>query len=918
MSPPRLPWPERFVVSVLIRGEGAEFLVGDLVERWADDLGGGVAPAEARRRLRRNVLRTMAHWWKPSAVRARRLVDGGAWEDGRAATVVDKGGRGMGMGAITQDLRAATRGVARNPGLAFAVVVTLALGIGTTTTIFSVVEGVVLRPLPFRDPGTLVSLGTTFPGREWRDDVDGLMHLAGMSVANFVDLRARARSYQDLVAAEASGLLLPDRGEGPELVSAQRVSTGFFDLLGVTPALGRTFLPEEYADGAADGVVMLMSWGAWERRFGADPAVIGTALTKVGVPATIVGVLPRDFRPPEALFPTVPDFWMPLQTAHPRYADRGRRSVALLGRLRIGTTLEQARAEGTRIAAALAAEHPDGNVYPNGTWFGIGVNDLHDDTVGGTGRTLLIFLGASTLLLVLAVMNAAMLLLARALDRTRELGVRIALGARRGRVARMLLTEAGLLALLGGCLGVALAWGGIEVFVRFAPRSIPRTDMVSLNGWVLTVALSLSVGTGLAAGILPALRTAHRAPWEHLRGGGRTIAPADSRLRSWFVGGQLAIAVLLVSGAGLLLSSFARLVTVDPGFDATGLTSVRVDLKRPQGSPDEAGWQAWDAVLAEVSKVPGVSAVAGTTNPPFQSPFWAPWIAVPGDPPQLRREGVAGYAVTPGYFDAVGTRLLRGRDFEVGDGPDATRVAIVNEAFVRETLRGASPLGTTVWEREGADAGTEIRIVGVVEDVVQTRAQEGARPAIYFPYRQAPWPLIQVVVRSDEPAADVATALRQAVLRVNPFVPPQDLRTMEARMSATRTTPRFQTMLIGSLALVALLLAASGLYGAQAHAVGRRRRELGVRAALGAARPGILRMVVAQGMRIAVAGLAVGLAAALALTRVLSGFLFEVRPNDPLTYAGVACVLLLVALAASLVPALRATGVDPVEVLRAE
>ena len=913
-----LPWPERALVGLLVRGEGSEFVVGDLVERWADDLAAGVGRTEAGRRLRRNVLRTVGHWWKPSAVAARRRA---ARAVSQAASAVDREpgkGRWEGMGAFTQDLRIAARTLTRRPGLALAVIVTLALGISTTTTIFSVVEGVVIRPLPFRDPGALVSMGTTFPGREWREDVPGLMHLAGMSVANWTDLRARARSYEDVAAAEASSMLLPDRGDGPELVAGERVSSGFFELLGVTPALGRTFLPEEYRTDVADGTTMLISWGAFQRRFGADPAVVGTALDKVGIPATIVGVLPRDFRPPEALFPSVPEFWMPLQPEHPRYADRGRRSVAVLGRLRGGTTVEQARAEGVRIAAELAEEHPEGNVYPNGTWFGIGVNDLHADTVGGTGRTLLIFLGASALLLLLAALNSAMLLLARALDRTRELGVRVALGAGRGRVVRLLLTEAGLLALLGGGLGVALAYGGIEVFLRFAPRSIPSTDRVALDGTVLGVAVLLSVGAGVAAGMLPALRAARRAPWERLRGGGRAAAQADTRLRSWFVGGQLAIAVLLLAGAGLLLSSFVRLLTVDTGFDAQGLMSMRVDLKRPNAPAGEEDWQAWDAVLAEVSRVPGLSAVAGTTNPPFQDPFWAPWIALPGDAPEQRREGIAGYAVTPGYFDAVGTRLLRGRGFEAMDGPDAARVAIVNEAFAREAMAGADPLGTTVRQREGEGEGEETTIVGVVEDVVQARAEDGARPAIYFPYRQVPWPLIQVVVRSELPSADVASALRRAVARFNPFVPPQDLRTMEARMAATRTTPRFQMVLVGSLALIALLLAAAGLYGAQAHAVGRRRRELGVRVALGAARRGILWMVVAQGLRVAVVGLAVGLTAALALTRVLSGFLFGVRPTDPLTYAGVALVLLVAAVAASLVPALRATAVDPVEVLRAE
>lgn len=915
MSSGPLPWPERLAAGLLLRGEEADSVVGDVVERWHDDLAGGLDARAARRRMRRNLWRSVGHWWKPSAVACRR-----ARRHGQHAAVgamePERGGWG-GMGTFRQDLRIAARTLTRRPRLALAVVATLALGVGTTATIFSVVEGVVLRPLPFEDPGRLVRVGTTFPSRTWREDVEGLMHLAGMSVANYVDLRARSRTLEELAAVEQSNVLLPDRGDGPELASAVRVSAGFFELLGVTPALGRTFVAEEY-DVAAEGEPMMLSWGAWQRRYGGDPSVVGRTVPDEALPVTVVGVLPADFRPPEAVLGSTPDFWMPLQPDHPRYADRGRRSVVLLGRLRPGASLEDARAEGERIAAELARDHPDGNVYPDGTWFGIGVNGLHADTVGGTGRTLMVFLGASALLLLLAALNAAVLLLARALDRTHELGVRVALGAGRARLVRLMLTEAGLLSLVGAGLGIGLAYGGVALFLRFAPPSIPRTDMVGVDGTVLGVALLLSVGAGLAAGVLPAVRSLGRAPSHHLRGGGRAVAGADSRLRAWFVGGQLAIAVLLLSGAGLLVSSFVRLLEVDPGFDARGLVSMRVDLKRPDAPQGEEDWQAWDAVLDEVRDIPGLTAVAGTTNPPFQSPFWAPWIALPGEPPEKRREGIAGYAVTPGYFAAVGTRLLRGRDFGATDGPDDVPVLIVNETFARTVLGVEDPLGATVLQRSGEGDANEYTVVGVVEDVVQTRAEEGALPAVYFSYRQATWPLVQVVVRSDLPAPEVVSALRRAVANVSRYVPPRDMRTMEARMAATRTTPRFHTVLVGSLALIALLLAAAGLYGAQAHAVGRRRRELGVRVALGAGRGGIVGMVAFQGMRVAALGLAVGLVAALALTRVLAGFLFGVEPTDVPTYLGVSLLLLAVALAASVIPALRATRVDPVEVLRAE
>jgi len=694
------------------------------------------------------------------------------------------------------------------------------------------------------------------------------------------------------------------------------VSPEFFDVLRVSPALGRTFLPDEYRDGSE--AAFLLTHGAWQRRFGGDANVVGTSLAGVGTAATIVGVLPADFALPETVFPSMPDFFAPLQPDHARYASRGMRSVYIFGRLSEGTSVEQARVEATQIAADLARDFPEGNMYPDGSHFGIGVNGLLEETVGTTGRALWIFMGASALLLILAALNAATLLLARALDRVREFGLRVALGASRFRVARLLLAEAGLLSIMGGAIGVALAYGGVQAFLAFAPSSIPRTSMVAVDGRILAVAAGISIAAGLAAGLLPALRLTSRAPWRRLQGAGRSVDQPGSRLRSALVGGQVALAVLLLSGAGLLFTSFMKIRSVEPGFEPEGLLSMNVALKRPGAPEGEQMWQAWDMVLREVGAVPGVEAFAGTSNPPFQDPFWAPRLLLPGDPPDMWREGIAGYSITPGYMETVGTRLLQGRDIELQDGPNAQFVALVNETFVRTVLDGADPIGLEI--RHVGDSGTprSIRIVGVVEDVVQARAQQGPRPAAYFPYTQSEWPFIQVVIRSQLPTDVLVPELRQAIARFNPVVPPSDVRTLEARMVASRTTPRFHAVLLGAFSLVAMLLAAAGLYGSLSHAVGRRRRELGVRMALGAARSGVLWMVLRQGMQVSGIGLVLGLAAALGATRVLSGFLYEVEPTDPLTLAGVALVLLLVSAAACVLPARRATGVNPVEVLRAE
>jgi predicted permease len=377
---------------------------------------------------------------------------------------------------------------------------------------------------------------------------------------------------------------------------------------------------------------------------------------------------------------------------------------------------------------------------------------------------------------------------------------------------------------------------------------------------------------------------------------------------------QVAVAVVMLSAGGLLLNSFVHLRAVDPGFEPRGLLTLRMDTKRP-GAAESPPWQDWDAVLAEVATVPGVRAVAGTSNPPFQSPFWAPWVRLPDEGVDVH-ESTAGYTVTSGYFEVAGTRIAKGRDFGPEDGPDGPFVAIVNESWVRARLGGGEPIGQLLRFTDTDER--MVRVVGVVEDVIQDRAQEGRRPAVYVPYTQTDWPFIQVVARLDLPAGAVVPEVRKALARFSPYIPPRDVRTMDERMAATRTDPRFQTMLISSFAVLSLLLASTGLYGSLSHAVSRRRRELGIRVALGAARTGLVTLVVGQGLRLSGAGLGLGLIGAVFVTRLLESFLYGITPRDPLTFVSVAAVLGVVAALASFVPARRATGVDPVEVLNAE
>jgi predicted permease len=792
----------------------------------------------------------------------------------------------------------------------------MGLGIGATTTVYSVVDRVVMRPLPYPDSDRLVAVGTTFPGREWAEDTPDLMRLAGTSGPNFRDMRDWARSFDLFGAIQRSSVLLPDAGEGSELVAAARVTPELFEALSVAPALGRIFLPEEFVEGAAP--VMMVTWETWLRRYGGDPAIVGERIDQAGGSALIAGVLPAGFELPERLFPRDTEYLMPMDVHHPRYQERGGRNLTLFARLAPGVTVEQAREELTLLADRLADEFPDGNVYPDGSHFGAGANALQAHTVGRTGRVLRLFLAASGLLLLIAALNSATLMLARGLDRTRELEIRVALGAGRGRVVRTILAESLVLAVAGGALGVLIAFAGVDGFRAFSPPTIPRLHELYVDGPILGVALLTAVGAGVVAGLAPALRL-NRTLFRSDSSGmpSRSVAGGMGRLRAGMVTVQVGLAVLLLSAAGLLFNSFMALRANDPGFAPDNLMSLRVPMKRP-GGDDGPAWMGWDAVLAEIGAVPGVESVAGGSNVPFQSPFWAPPVLLPNEPTDHRRTGVAGYAITPGYFRSLGASLSAGRDFAPSDGADDPGVMIVNRAFVDLHMAGLEPLGTVLRIRGDDGEVTPFQVVGIAENIVQTRSQEGMPPAIYVPYTQAEWPFVQAVIRTGGPPTALIPDLRSAVAEYSGIVPPQDVRTMEDRMGASWVEPRFRSVLLGAFAAVALLLAGAGLYGTLAHAIRGRERELGIRMALGADRGQVLAMVVRGGMGLTLGGVGLGLVGSLALSRVLEGFLYSIRPSDPATLLGVALLMVFTGGTACWFPARRATRADPVEALRAE
>lgn len=819
-----------------------------------------------------------------------------------------------------RDVAIAARSLARKPFFSLGVALTLALGIGATTTIYAVVDGVMLRPLPYEEPSALVTVGAISGAGALA--APGVLALEPISLLHYQQLRERARSFEILAAVNTRRLMPLSRDGGEEEVPASEISGDLLRLLGAaTPALGRAFVPEEYDSPWEQEGAVMVTYEEWQSRYGADPGIIGRTIGRIRggrFPAIVVGVLPANFRPLEAFAAPGerPGYYFP---AAPEDTpdDRGWEQWYVLGRLKPGISIAAARTEVERIVDDVVRELPDavGSRRRNGSRYRVGLNGLQAQTVGASGQVLALFLGSAGLLLVLAAMNAATLLLARSLERTTEFGVRTALGAGRVRIVRLILSEAGILVVAGGALGVLLAYGGVAAFLEYAPASIPRLNAVALDGRALAVAVAVSLGTGLAVGLLPAIRLTRREPWGPLRGAGRSFAEPGSRLRTLLVGGQMSLAIVLLAGAGLLFNSFVRMQTLDPGFDDDRLLTITLPYKDAALGEGLPLWRAWDRVLEEVRRVPGVRSAAGTTAAPFQTPAETVRVQLPDDTSMTWRDGIAAYAITPGYLDTVGTRLLAGRGFERLDLRDTERVALVNESFARMHLAGNDPVGTILRLSED---DYRVRIVGVIEDVVQRRVEDGFRPAIYVPYTQYnSAAFVVAMVRTTVDANAAVADLRAVSARLIPARPP-DVHDMRDLMASTRTSPRFQAILIGSFALVATLLAAVGLYGTMTHFVERRRRELSIRIVLGASRDGVMRMVFGRGMRLTVAGLAIGMVGTLVLTRTLTNLLYGVQPHDPLTLLLVGAVLVLVSAAACLVPAFRATSVDPVAALKAE
>ena len=807
---------------------------------------------------------------------------------------------------LSQDLRYALRSLVRWPGFTMVVVLTLALGIGANAAIFSVVNAVLLRPLPYADPDRLVFVfGTPTDG-------DSAKVGAASSYPDFVDFRQRARSFSQLGAMSTQQTTVTGKSFEPAIVSGSPVTANLLPMLGVAPALGRTFAEDEDRPGAAP--VVVVSDEFWRQRLNADPNVIGSSVSLNGRPATIIGVMP-----PRFAFPGGTVLWFP--AADPNDAQsRGRHSYYVVGRLADGVTEAVANREVAGIARQLEIENPAANAKR-----GARVESLREAIVGDVRPALMVLLGSVGLVLLIVCVNVANLFLARAAARTREVAVRTALGAARGRLARQFLTESFVITAIGATLGLGVAYWGSKLLVSRAPRTIPRANEIAIDANVLLFLLGLAAVTAVIFGVLPALQMSRGVPIDALREGGRGMRGGLARrgLRQALVVSEVALAVVLVVGAALLVKSFWRMQRVDPGFVPDRMLVVQIQLPQSRygGFADaDRVRQFYADLYSRLSNRPEVQSVAIAMQHPL-SPGWTSSFTIAGrEPPVHGQEPESSIRpVMPGYFRAVGAKLLRGREIQESDGVGAPGVVVINEAFARLHFPNEDPIGRRL-ERASWWRGmpSSYEIIGVVADERFRGPRAAADPATYYSLAQFTFNDNWLLVRTKgDPSAFVPT-LRQTVWAMDRDLPLENVQTMNEILGDSVADSRFNTALLSLFAVVALLLAAIGIYGVLAYTVAQRTSEIGIRMALGAPRSSVLRLVVGNGLALTLVGVAIGAAGAVVATRALERLVFGVSTTDPSVFALVALALTAVALCAALVPALRASRVDPIVALRSE
>jgi putative ABC transport system permease protein len=804
-----------------------------------------------------------------------------------------------------KDLRQGARSLFKQPTFTIVAVIALALGIGANTAIFSVVHAVLLQSLPYREADRLVSV--------WEHNRTRGNNQNVINMGNFFDWKEQNRVFEDMAAFFDMTANLTSGGE-PEEIKTQSATNSLFNILGVPPILGRTFAPDDGKPGQP-GVVVI-SFGLWQRRFGGDPQIIGQKLILNGTETTVIGVMPAGFNwhvKAGSMTRKMAELWSPWQVEERNRRGRGYMAVA---RLKPGVTLEQAQAEMNAIHSRIEQQYSEFNAG-----WGVNLVPLRAQFTGEIRLALLVLLGAVGMVLLIACANVANLLLARAAGRQREVAVRAALGASRGRIIRQLLTESLLLAGLGGLAGLALAWWGTDLLVSLAPPDLLNLPQVKINAEVLGFTLGISLLTGVIFGLAPAFEATRLNLTESLKEGGKSVGGGmrPQRLRNSLVILEVALALVLLVGAGLLIRSFARLQGVDPGFNAQNVLTMRVSLPRLKYDNEQKRVAFFRQAIAQMQALPGVESVGAVNFLPFAAPHSGTSVDIEGRPllPVTQKLKTGVMVTDSNYFHAMQIPLKRGRLFTDQEAAEMRHVVVINEAFARKHFPNEDPLGkrVTIYMK---DDNQPCEIIGVVGDSKHMNLDAEVRPMSYWPHPELASSGMTFVIRTRGDAASVTSAARNVIRTLDPNQPVADVRMMEGLIGTSVARARFNTLLLTIFAVVALLLAGVGIYGVMAYSVAQRTHEIGVRVALGARKGDVLRLVLRRGMTLALAGVAIGVVASFALTRLMGTLLFNVSVTDPLTFVGVPLLLAFVAMLACLIPARRAAKVDPMVALRTE